>query len=466
MPHAGSHLRVVLPARHRTRKAMLVGVRYNELDRQQPLMKYMLKSTYADVEHLEELLTDTMKFAPEDIAVFRDDIPTGASSYPNRENLLRGMRELVSDVKPGDHLVFHFSGHGSQKPDQDGDEDDGLDEAVWPADVKPGVGAYDAENVILDDEIKEILVNKIPSGAHLIIILDCCHSGSGADLKHCHKDHWEAQVHDEILHPLQASKVSVQKIGLKGLVTEKPNRDTTSPMTSFSPRNIPEISVLSPLTPPTADASCPSPSSTSSTPASSLFDWPTSTPSTASSFSSFDEQPLQPVNCLPKQPVVISWAACQDPDTTLSLANSGGYFVKAFVEAFREVEDATHETLLHLIKEKMRASLDQFVEGVVQRACPSTTHHPSPPQNFIGGHTSRHQHNPREIKVEKAIWESLEKGKQAHPEPMLATLHDYHGVLRTPVASVFGIAVSVTSEPETKEADQTFEAATDVTVQA
>ena len=46
--------------------------------------------------------------------------------------------EWMSDnVRPGDNVVIWFSGHGSQLWDEDGDEDDGLDETLAPADVIP-----------------------------------------------------------------------------------------------------------------------------------------------------------------------------------------------------------------------------------------------------------------------------------------------------------------------------------------
>jgi hypothetical protein len=36
-------------------------------------------------------------------------------------------------MQPGTSLFFHFSGHGSQKADFGGDEDDGMDETILPS---------------------------------------------------------------------------------------------------------------------------------------------------------------------------------------------------------------------------------------------------------------------------------------------------------------------------------------------
>lgn len=46
------------------------------------------------------------------------------------------MQWLVRDARPGDSLFFHYSGHGGQAADLDGDEDDGFDETILPLDFK------------------------------------------------------------------------------------------------------------------------------------------------------------------------------------------------------------------------------------------------------------------------------------------------------------------------------------------
>ena len=44
------------------------------------------------------------------------------------------MEALVKDVKSGDHLLFHYAGHGGQKKAEDNekDEDDGMNEGSFP----------------------------------------------------------------------------------------------------------------------------------------------------------------------------------------------------------------------------------------------------------------------------------------------------------------------------------------------
>ena len=44
------------------------------------------------------------------------------------------MHWLVRGAQPNDSLFFHYSGHGSQTYDSDGDEVDGNDETICPVD--------------------------------------------------------------------------------------------------------------------------------------------------------------------------------------------------------------------------------------------------------------------------------------------------------------------------------------------
>jgi len=53
-------------------------------------------------------------------------------SIPTKANIFRAMTWLVRDARPNDSLFFHYSGHGGQTPDLDGDEDDGYDEGTLP----------------------------------------------------------------------------------------------------------------------------------------------------------------------------------------------------------------------------------------------------------------------------------------------------------------------------------------------
>jgi hypothetical protein len=83
---------------------------------------------------------------------------------------------LVNQSAPGDTVVFTFSGHGHQIEDTDGDEEDGWDEFLCPSDLN-GDENGNPVNVVTDDTLR-MLCAKL-EGRHLLIILDCCHSGTG-----------------------------------------------------------------------------------------------------------------------------------------------------------------------------------------------------------------------------------------------------------------------------------------------
>jgi len=68
----------------------------------------------------------------------------------------------ISDSKAGDSIVITFSGHGTNIPDQSGDEEDGREEALC---------LYDG--LLLDDSIRDILQNIHPE-AKLTIVSDSC----------------------------------------------------------------------------------------------------------------------------------------------------------------------------------------------------------------------------------------------------------------------------------------------------
>lgn len=119
-------------------------------------------------------LNGNFGYAREDMVILTDD-QQNAMSQPTKQNIIRAMHWLVKDAKPNDSLFFHYSGHGGQTPDLDGDEDDGYDEVIYPVDFRV-VGH------IVDDEMHRIMVQSLQPGVRLTAIFDSCHSGSALDL--------------------------------------------------------------------------------------------------------------------------------------------------------------------------------------------------------------------------------------------------------------------------------------------
>lgn len=86
--------------------------------------------------------------------------------------IVEGLKKLVAAGGPADTLVFHYSGHGSQVADAEGDEPDGKDEIICPHDFDWN------EGFIKDDDFARIF-KELKKGTVLEVILDSCHSGTG-----------------------------------------------------------------------------------------------------------------------------------------------------------------------------------------------------------------------------------------------------------------------------------------------
>jgi hypothetical protein len=87
-----------------------------------------------------------------------------------RAGILDALHSMVASGRRGDVLVFQYSGHGTQLPDLNGDEDDDKDEAFCPFDFASGA-------FLIDDDLGE-LFDAIPDGVNVTCFIDCCHSGS------------------------------------------------------------------------------------------------------------------------------------------------------------------------------------------------------------------------------------------------------------------------------------------------
>ncbi len=77
----------------------------------------------------------------------------------------------------GDVLLFHYSGHGQQVPDDNGvpDEADGYDEALVPFD---NLGTRNPANHLRDDELGLLVSRAQAKTSNIVISLDSCHSGT------------------------------------------------------------------------------------------------------------------------------------------------------------------------------------------------------------------------------------------------------------------------------------------------
>jgi len=117
-----------------------------------------------DVHGMKGVLAKYHGFDPNNMMVLLDKDAT-------RANIVDGLNWLVARSRAGAELMFHYSGHGSQVLDTDGDEvKDQLDEILCP---------YDLDwNHPLTDDILHNKFKQIHPGAFLTMVCDSCHSGT------------------------------------------------------------------------------------------------------------------------------------------------------------------------------------------------------------------------------------------------------------------------------------------------
>lgn len=141
-------------------RALLVGInRY-----QHPDIK-PVKGAKEDVAVTKQFINEQYGFAMDEIHTLLDAEATHEGIRHEFENW------LIADTRPGDRVFFLFSGHGSQLPDNNGDEKDRFDETLVPYDVD-----ITGKNQIRDDEL-ESLVEQL-TGRLSVLVFDSCHSGT------------------------------------------------------------------------------------------------------------------------------------------------------------------------------------------------------------------------------------------------------------------------------------------------
>lgn len=149
------------------KKALLIGIGEYEND-------WTKLAGDADMELMKETL------------LYQDFHLENIKSLKNQEAKKKpietAFEKLILDTKKNDIVVIFFSGHGKQIPDQkNGDEkEDGLDEALVPYDSE---SQKDNKTLVIDDQIGEWiekLKTNVGSKGHILLILNSCHSGTGA----------------------------------------------------------------------------------------------------------------------------------------------------------------------------------------------------------------------------------------------------------------------------------------------
>ncbi len=146
--------------------ALLIGINaYQEVP---------LQGCVTDVNLQQQLLIHRFGFNPNDILILTDEQAT-------REGILNAFEEhLIKQAKPGDVVVYHYSGHGSQISDPDCDFPDCLNSTFVPVDgVLPT--EFPAKGGAVSDIMGHtlfLLMSAIKT-ENVTVVLDSCHSGGG-----------------------------------------------------------------------------------------------------------------------------------------------------------------------------------------------------------------------------------------------------------------------------------------------
>jgi len=140
-----------------SKKALLIGInRYR-------IAGADLRGCVNDVRNMQSALTSYYGFRSADITLLTDLAATTKA-------MRAAIAGLVKGSKKGDVLLLHYSGHGSNVPDDNGDEADRRDEILCPTDL-------DWKDPLRDDWLRTTF-DKLPAGVSLTAIMDCCHSGT------------------------------------------------------------------------------------------------------------------------------------------------------------------------------------------------------------------------------------------------------------------------------------------------
>lgn len=148
-----------------TKRALLIGSNYTATPSVQ------LSGCINDIINMRNTLIDAYGYKDANIFMLRDDDKTRLST---KANILYYLALIVAMSVAGDTVWVHYSGHGTQVQDKNGDESDKLDECIVPCD-------FNTAGLITDDDLFAIVKN---AKCQMMIMLDSCHSGTGIDLQY------------------------------------------------------------------------------------------------------------------------------------------------------------------------------------------------------------------------------------------------------------------------------------------
>ncbi|OCH91748.1 hypothetical protein OBBRIDRAFT_791973 [Obba rivulosa] len=193
------------------RKAVCIGINYYGQPNQ-------LHGCVNDARNVRNFLIQHYNYKSEDVVLLTDD-SSHARSQPTKANIRDAMRWLVQGAQPHDSLFFHYSGHGGQTKDLDGDEIDGYDEVIFPVD-------YKQSRHIVDDEMHRLMVDPLPVGCRLTAVFDSCHSGSVLDLPYLYHSDGRVKGSQVTADHIREKSTRADVISWSGCMDSQTSADT------------------------------------------------------------------------------------------------------------------------------------------------------------------------------------------------------------------------------------------------
>jgi metacaspase-1 len=146
-----------------SKRALLIGINRYQIPGAD------LRGCVNDVDGMRSALVDLCGFQAGDIETLKDGDAT-------KKAMQARIKSLVKDGRKGDVLLLHYSGHGSNVPDDNGDEADHRDEILCPTDL-------DWKDPFRDDWLRRTF-DGLRAGVSLTVVMDCCHSGTNTRAIH------------------------------------------------------------------------------------------------------------------------------------------------------------------------------------------------------------------------------------------------------------------------------------------
>lgn len=132
-----------------------------------------LRGCVNDAQNFNLLAQNYLGFAPDDVTLLLD---SAAMAY----RIKNAVVAAVTRAKPGDHILWTHSSHGTNSPDPT--QADGLEELLCCYDTREKDGDWDKTTVIAAKFIGDV-ITQLPLEANMDIILDCCYAPDGGQLK-------------------------------------------------------------------------------------------------------------------------------------------------------------------------------------------------------------------------------------------------------------------------------------------